>query len=145
MDRKSFLTTLGFGATGFFGALFGSYKTTNTVYGSNDVCSSSVPNPNTTVDLYSGSLGANGSLRATNQYGSMAHPPFHITSEYAERFYFPPNYSPDSKKVKNFDLKVFPLNVDIAHSVSYPAWTFDGLVPGPIISCLLYTSPSPRD
>ncbi|MDF3822837.1 multicopper oxidase domain-containing protein, partial [Leptospira sp. 96542] len=24
-------------------------------------------------------------------------------------------------------------NVDIAHSVSYPAWTFDGVVPGPVL------------
>jgi|JI8StandDraft_1071087.scaffolds.fasta_scaffold02005_6 nitrite reductase (NO-forming) len=133
MDRKGFLTTLGFGISGFMGALFGSYpykKNNKLVNG--EICST----PDTSLavtNLYTDSLGANGSLRGTNQYGSMAHPPFHITKEYTDRFYFPPNFQVSKTKTKEFSLNVFPLNVDIAHGISYPAWTFDGLVPGPIL------------
>lgn len=147
MDRKSFLTTLGFAISGFVGALFGSYsRKDSSGYGGNgEICSA--PNVNNaanlqpTSNLYGGGtgggIGANGSLRATNSYGSMAHPPFHITNEYTERFYFPPGYRVPASKTKNFELNVFPLNVDIAHSVSYSAWTFDGMVPGPILRARL--------
>ncbi|MCZ8155445.1 MAG: multicopper oxidase domain-containing protein [Leptospira sp.] len=141
MDRKSFLTTLGFGISGLFGSIIGSFSRGNTRESLNgDICSSPestnnayISNPTNSTSNYDTSLGANGSLRATNQYGSMAHPPFFITSSYTERFYFPPNFKRNQNKVKKMEMNVFPLNVDIAHNVGYSAWTFDGQVPGPIL------------
>lgn len=137
MDRKGFLTTLGFGVTGFFGAVFGSMANSKSIpSGEGEVCASPITQDSST-SLYSQALGANGSLRATNQYGSMAHPPFHVTNEYTSRFYFPPNFKLSKTRNKEFNLNVFPLNVDISHGVSFPAWTFDGIVPGPILRATL--------
>lgn len=143
MDRKSFLTKLGFGVMGFVGSLFGSMR--NNIRNSEEICGPSDPGNSssaanfgivttpTVSDNYQNSIGAGGSLRATNTYGSMAHPPFFIKEEYTERFYYPPNYSNTKNKVKDFSLNLFPLSMNIAHNINYPAWTFDGLVPGPVL------------
>lgn len=85
MDRKSFLTTLGFGVMGFVGSLFGSIKFNSR--NSEEICGPSDPSVATNFgvvttptvsDDYQNSIGAGGSLRGTNTYGSMAHPPFFI-------------------------------------------------------------------
>lgn len=132
MDRKGFLTTLGLSLSGFIGAIFGSYKKSSIESeGSDTICYTSDSSIKTLA--YPISLGANGSLRGANQYGSMAHPPFHIKNEYADRFYFPPQFSIEREKRKEFNLTIFPIGITIAHNVSYSAWTFDGMVPGPIL------------
>jgi FtsP/CotA-like multicopper oxidase with cupredoxin domain len=141
MDRKSFLQTTGFAVAGFFGAVFGSLRRETS---SAEICA---PGNNITnrsafnsgvvttpeANSYQNSVSSGGSLRGTNSYGSMAHPPFFIKEEYTNRFYFPPNFRNSNSKNKEFNLNIFPLSVNIAHNINYPAWTFDGVVPGPIL------------
>lgn len=141
MDRKNFLTTAGYALFGFLGALFGSQRKAETNadicspssngYPANEGMTSVVTSPR--ADSYQNSVAMGGSLRGTNSYGSMAHPPFFIKEDYTNRFYFPPGYQNGKSKTKEFSLNIFPLSLNIAHNVNYPGWTFDGMVPGPIL------------
>lgn len=139
MDRKSFFQTLGIGALGGISTWFGANKLSPSRQ-SGELCQSDVSDSNINLTpvtspnaSYNESLGVGGSLRATNSYGSMAHPPFFIKEEYTERFYFPPGHSNSKARLKEFSLNIFPLQIPIAHNVKYNAWTFDGIVPGPIL------------
>ncbi|MCB1176290.1 MAG: multicopper oxidase domain-containing protein, partial [Leptospiraceae bacterium] len=71
-------------------------------------------------------------VRTNHVYGSMFEPPINIGEKYSSQFYFPKN-----KKIEyieeSFDLNLIPFKIQIAHSVNYDAWTFNGTVPGPII------------
>ena len=39
----------------------------------------------------------------------------------------------DGEIKREFNLNVIPQEINIAHNLSYPAWTFNGIVPGPTL------------
>jgi nitrite reductase (NO-forming) len=66
-----------------------------------------------------------------NSYGGMYHTPITIKENYGDRFYFPPNYQ--NENFNNLNINLYQMNLQISNGITYPAWTFNGIVPGPII------------
>ena len=126
MKRKDFLGWLGLGSA-FFGTGYW-FSRQNKNPNSEEICVtpvrsqsysglSPVGNPETSAFLH-------------NSYGGMYHAPMTIRESYGDRFYFPPDWQSD--ETKNFKVSLYPMNLSIANNITYPAWTYDGLAPGPI-------------
>ncbi len=127
MERKNFLKWVGALFAAFLAGIF--WRKSD----STELCSPSIPKSNYSNDQ---SAFTSGGVRAHNSYGSPVEPPLSIGEEYTKRFSIS-NLEYANNKTVDIDLNIIPLKLQIAHNITYDAWTFNGMVPGPIFRAKL--------
>jgi FtsP/CotA-like multicopper oxidase with cupredoxin domain len=128
MDRKSFLQWLGLGGSFLGGSYLINKKNPLTDVES---CSNLQSDPIIQAALLS--EGRPGYNLSANPYGGMIHSPLYVKEDYGRRFYFPPNYKSSESKEHSLTLTGYILNLSIAHNITTEAWTYNGVVPAPIL------------
>jgi nitrite reductase (NO-forming) len=128
MDRKNFLQWLGIGGTFLSGGYFLNKKNQAIPQ---DFCQTPIERKEPTPISYLSSEGRPGYNLSPNAYGGMVHAPLYLKEEYGKRFYFQPGKV--SKNSNDLEISSYNLNLSIAHGITTEAWTFNGIVPGPIL------------
>jgi FtsP/CotA-like multicopper oxidase with cupredoxin domain len=128
MDRKSFLQWLGLG-----GSFLGGSYLLNKKNPLSDVESCGNLQSDSVLQAALLSEGRPGYNLSANPYGGMIHSPLYVKEDYGRRFYFPPNYKSSESKEHSLTLTGYILNLSIAHNITTEAWTYNGVVPAPIL------------
>ncbi|KAA1288408.1 copper oxidase [Leptospira interrogans] len=71
-----------------------------------------------------------------NSYGSMVHPPFHIDPTFLNRMELK-NLEISSGPILKQHISIVEMPLTVAHNTVVKAWTFNGLVPGPVVRAKL--------
>ncbi len=129
MDRKKFLQWLGIGGTFLGGGYFLNKK--NQIPTPQDICKTPTESISNLPASYLSSEGRPGYNLAPNAYGGMVHAPLYLKEDYGKRFYFEPNKN--LQNPKEIEISSYNLSLSVAHGITTPAWTFNGIVPGPIL------------
>ncbi|PJZ70313.1 copper oxidase [Leptospira perolatii] len=86
-----------------------------------------------------GTVGISASTRAPgqpggNSYGSMVHPPMQLDPSFLSRMELHSSLpKPVSGSLVKSDISILEMPLTVAHNTVVDAWTFNGLVPGPVL------------
>jgi FtsP/CotA-like multicopper oxidase with cupredoxin domain len=152
INRKNFFKFI-LGGLGLISlsSLFSFFKRNS--YSSNVVCNNELP-PNQTNQGYlfpsfgNDNVGAGPGLITHSPYGSMVHPPAGLTRTTLSRFENPfsiprevnTQYLPSFSvlpSIKTYEIHSIERPINVAHKTIFYAWTFNGMLPGPIIRARL--------